>query len=57
MSQPRMKFPTVPGKTPGERFVNLARQVMSVPKAEIDRRDAAWRKERARKKRQKEQKA
>jgi hypothetical protein len=47
-----MQFPEIPGKTPRERFENLARQVMSVPKAEIDRREAEWRKERAKKKRQ-----
>jgi len=47
-----MQFPEIPGKTPRERVENLARQVMSVPKAEIDRREAAWRKEQAKKKRQ-----
>jgi len=52
MSHPRMQFPEIPGKTPRERVENLARQVMSVPKAEIDRREAAWRKEQAKKKRQ-----
>jgi len=31
-----MKFPKVPGDTPREQFVNLVRQVMSVPKAEVD---------------------
>jgi hypothetical protein len=48
-----MQFPEIPGKTPRERFENLARRVMSVPKAEIDRREAEYQKERARKKRQK----
>lgn len=48
-----MQFPEIPGATPRERFMNLVRQVMSVPKAEIDRREAEWRKERAKKKRQK----
>ena len=52
MSHPRMQFPEMPGKTPRERFTNLVRQVMSVPKAEIDRREAEWRKGRVRKKRQ-----
>lgn len=52
MSRPRMQFPEIPGATPRERFENLVRQVMSVPKAEIDRREAEWRKERAKKKRQ-----
>jgi len=53
MSRPRMQFPEIDGKTPRERFFNLGRQVMSVPKSEIDRREAEWRKEQARKKRQK----
>jgi hypothetical protein len=53
MAKPRMQFPEIPGATPCERFTNLVRQVMSVPKAEIDRREAEWRKERAKKKRQK----
>ena len=53
MSRPRMQFPEIPGKTPRERFLNLGRQIMSVPKEEIDRREAEWRKERAKKKRQK----
>jgi hypothetical protein len=48
-----MQFPEIDGKTPRERFFNLGRQVMSVPKSEIDRREAEWRKEQARKKRQK----
>lgn len=52
MARQRMQFPEIPGKTPRERFENLARQVMSVPKAEIDRREAEWRRERAKKKRQ-----
>jgi len=53
MARPPMQFPEIPGKTPRERFTNLVRQVLSVPKAEIDRREAEYRKERARKKRQK----
>ena len=28
-----MKFPEVPGKTPREKFENLVRQVILVPKA------------------------
>lgn len=57
MPKPPMQFPEIPGTTPRERFENLARQVMSVPKAEIDRRDAEWRKERKKKKRQRAKKA
>jgi hypothetical protein len=56
MSRPPMQFPEMPGKTPRERFENLARRVMSVPKSEIDRREAEWRKERAKKKRQRQRK-
>ena len=53
MPRQPMQFPEIPGKTPRERFENLARRVMTVPKAEIDRREAEWRKERAKKKRAK----
>lgn len=52
MSRPRMQFPAILGKTPRERFENLTRRILSVPKAEIDRREAEYQKERARKKRQ-----
>ena len=31
----KMKFPPVPGDTPRERFMNLARHVISVPKARV----------------------
>jgi len=53
MAKPRMQFPEIPGDTPRERVENLMRRVMSVSKAEIDRREAEWRKGRTRKKRQK----
>lgn len=52
MGRPRMQFPEIPGKTPRERFTNLVRRVISVPKTEIDRREAEYQKERARKRRQ-----
>jgi hypothetical protein len=43
------------GKTeqppPQANWIDKARQVLSIPKAEIDRREAEWRKARARKKR------
>lgn len=48
MSRPRMQFPEIEGGTPRERFENLARRVFSVPKAEIDRREAEYQKERKR---------
>jgi hypothetical protein len=35
MSNKKMTFPTVPGDTPRERFVNLVRQMFSVPESEI----------------------
>ena len=34
--------PAIPGKTEAERFDNAVRTVFSVPKAEIDRREAEW---------------
>ena len=36
--------------TPFQKFDTLMRTVISVPKAEIDRRDAAWREAKAKKK-------
>ena len=42
----RMKPPLppiqVPGNTPFEKFDNLFRAVIAVPKSEIDKRDAKW---------------
>jgi hypothetical protein len=34
------------GETPFQKFESLVRQVIAVPKSEIDRRDAEWRKKR-----------
>lgn len=31
-----MKFPEVPGKTPYDRFVNLVRHVIAIPKADVE---------------------
>jgi len=39
MSNKRMTFPTVPGETPRERFINLVRHVFSVPKGEVAKQD------------------
>jgi hypothetical protein len=36
----------VPGATEFERFRNLTREVLAIPKAEIARRELEWRKER-----------
>jgi hypothetical protein len=36
--------------TESSRFLDLAKRVVSTPKAEIDRRDAEWKKNRAAKK-------
>ena len=36
MPKKKMRFPEVPGDTPRERFVNLARHVFSVSKSEIE---------------------
>jgi hypothetical protein len=41
-----MKFPDVPGKTPYDRFINLVRHVISVPKADIDKGSTKTRKRR-----------
>ena len=32
MSKAKMKFPPVPGDTPREQFINLARHVITIPK-------------------------
>lgn len=45
--------PNVPGNTEFEKFDNLFRAVISVPKAVVDREDAKWKRARARKKRAK----
>ncbi len=37
--------------TPYEKFVALARKVVQTPKADVDQREQAWRKERKRKQR------
>ncbi len=42
--------PNVPGKTEFERFDNLFRAVISVPKAVVDKEEAKWKRARARKK-------
>jgi hypothetical protein len=52
MPRPPMQFPEIPGKTPREQFENLTRRVLSVPKEELDRREAEYQKDRAKKKRQ-----
>ncbi|MFI5398649.1 MAG: hypothetical protein ACHQ9S_24235 [Candidatus Binatia bacterium] len=36
MTAHRMQFPEVPGKTPREKFENLARMMFAVPKADIE---------------------
>jgi hypothetical protein len=35
MSKAKMKFPPVPGDTPREQFMNLARHVIALPKSEF----------------------
>lgn len=51
MARLPMQFPKIPGKTPREQFENLTRRVLAVPKEELDKREAAYQKDRARKKR------
>jgi hypothetical protein len=44
-----MKFPDIPGppgRTPHEKFMDLVRHVISVPKEELDKQEAADRKRR-----------
>jgi hypothetical protein len=38
MSKAKMKFPRVPGNTLRERFMNLARHVITLPKTAVDDR-------------------
>jgi hypothetical protein len=38
--------PEVPGKTESEKFDNAVRTIFSVPKAEIEKREAEWQRER-----------
>jgi hypothetical protein len=35
MSKAKMKFPPVPGDTPREQFMNLARHLITLPKTEV----------------------
>ena len=42
---------TAQAPTPWEKFVELARKVVQTPKAEVDRRERAWRAERKKRKR------
>ncbi len=50
MKPPLPPIPT-PDGAPFQKFDTLFRAVMAVPKPEIDRREAEWKKQRARKKR------
>ena len=45
--------PKVPGNTEFEKFDNLFRAVIAVPKAVVDKEDAKWKRARARKKKAK----
>jgi hypothetical protein len=42
---------TAQAPTPWEKFVELARKVVQTPKAEVDRRERAWRAQRKKRKR------
>ena len=44
---------TVPGKTPMERLTNFAKRVIAVDKADVEREDAKWKKERAKRRKPK----
>jgi hypothetical protein len=44
-----MKFPDIPGppgRTPREKFMNVVRHVISVPKEEIDKREKEYQQQR-----------
>jgi hypothetical protein len=43
---PKQSRDHVPGPIPWERFVSLARKVTRTPKAEVEKRETAWRKQR-----------
>jgi hypothetical protein len=43
--------PNVPGDTEFQRFDNLFRAVIAVPKATVDKEDAKWKRAREKKKR------
>jgi len=53
MRRPMVERPPLTDEThtPWERFVETARRIMSVPKAEIDRREAAHQKRRRKRRR------
>jgi hypothetical protein len=38
---------TVPGKTPMERLSNLTKRVIAVPKAELEREEQKWQRQRS----------
>ena len=42
--------PDVPGRTEAERFDNAIRQMFSISEEELTKREAKWKRERARKK-------
>lgn len=44
----------VPGNTPMEKFENLFRAVIAVPKSEIDKREKQWKRKQARKRAKKQ---
>jgi hypothetical protein len=44
MSKAKMRFPPVPGDTPREKFMNLARHIFSVPKTTVEDQPPAPRK-------------
>lgn len=44
-----MKFPDIPGppgRTPYEKFIDVVRHVISIPKEEIDHREAEYKRQR-----------
>jgi hypothetical protein len=43
--------PVSPDKSPHERFAELGKKIMAVPKAQIDARETKWQKARKRRKR------
>ena len=51
MESQTMKEQDAPQPVPFDRFKDLTRRLVSVPKKEVDKKEAAWQKKRAAKKR------
>jgi hypothetical protein len=43
--------PVSPDKSPHERFIDLGKKLMAVPKTDVDAREKAWQRKRVKKRR------